>query len=129
MVRGSHLHLKILKILAQILKVVTLDVQFVVLVGIRTSMSILLLGTLNSPWTTSRTSIPTPVLTPGNMGSLGTKEATVSILGFTYGRVCFIVSGTFRSIPTTKDTAIEMASESAAFFSVVDYLSCITVAK
>ena len=25
--------------------------------------------------------------------------------------------------------AIEMASESAAFFSVVDYLSCITVAK
>ena len=48
MVRGSHLHLKILKILAQILKVVMLDVQFVVLVGIRTSMSILLLGILQS---------------------------------------------------------------------------------
>jgi hypothetical protein len=25
--------------------------------------------------------------------------------------------------------AIEMASEAAAFFSVVDYLSCITIAK
>jgi len=25
--------------------------------------------------------------------------------------------------------AIEMASEAAAFFSVIDYLSCITVAK
>lgn len=36
------------------------------------------------------TSIPTPVLTPGNMGSLGpiAMEATVSVLGFTYGRVC-----------------------------------------
>jgi len=85
MVRGSHLHLKILKIVVQILKIVMLDVRFVVLVGIRTSMSILLLGTLNSPWITSSSSIPMPVLTPGNMESLGpiTKEATVSVLGFT----------------------------------------------
>ena len=53
-------------------------------------MSILLLETLNSPWITSRSSIPMPVLTPGNMGSLGpiAMEATVSVLGFTYGRVC-----------------------------------------
>ena len=85
MVRCSHLHLKILKIIVQILKIVMLDVRFIVLVGIRTSMSILLLETLNSPWITSRSSIPMPVLTPGNMESLGpiTKEATVSVLGFT----------------------------------------------
>jgi len=45
------------------------------------------------------------------------------------GSVLCLLNASFEKGLHNATMAIEMASESAAFFSVVDYLSCITVAK